>query len=376
VEIKKKIFFVIKSTLILIAFLTVILFFYTAFFYEKSSIEKQIVKNEKIAEEILAEEQKLREEERLKEEQEAAAKKIREKTQIKKIKKNIKDGLYAIVGDKAITHSDIFNEIKTILILNNINYSEDKRKELQQMAVKAVIKRNIKEIAIAKNDFLKFNEADLKNNLNRVAAGINVDIATLKKICEDNEIDFTSIVHQLKTELLWNSLIFALYKDRVKINIKEIEEQLKLNQNKKEFDEFLISEIIINHVEKDKLRSKIEEIENKIKVEGFKNTAMKLSIASSAINGGDLGWLSVNQISKKFRPIIINTTVGGLSKPVLLKEGILIFMVRDKRKINKEISLEDLKNELVSAEKTKMLNMYSRSHYDNLRRTIPIKHFQ
>ena len=53
----------------------------------------------------------------------------------------------------------------------------------------------------------------------------------------------------------------------------------------------------------------------------------------------------------------------------------IFFKVRDKRIIEKEINLEELKNQLVELEKTKMLNMYSRSHYDNLKRLVSIKFF-
>ena len=67
--------------------------------------------------------------------------------------------------------------------------------------------------------------------------------------------------------------------------------------------------------------------------------------------------------------------MGGISEPILLSEGILFFKVRDKRKITKKLTLEEQKNQLVNTEKTKILNMYSLSHYDNLRRVIPIKYF-
>ena len=70
---------------------------------------------------------------------------------------------------------------------------------------------------------------------------------------------------------------------------------------------------------------------------------------------------------------IINTPVGQLSEPIILREGVLIFKIRDKRDIKNNKSLEEIKNELVNAEKTKMLQMYSLSHYDKLRRTINIK---
>ena len=41
----------------------------------------------------------------------------------------IKDALYATVGKKAITYSDIINEIKIILIINNQSFSEEKRRQ-------------------------------------------------------------------------------------------------------------------------------------------------------------------------------------------------------------------------------------------------------
>ena len=123
------------------------------------------------------------------------------------------------------------------------------------------------------------------------------------------------------------------------------------------------------------LMKKIGKIKKKIEIEGFKNTAMKLSISKTAIKGGDLGWLNENKISKNFKSIIFNTPVGGLSKPILLKDGILIFKVRDKRKIKEEINLEELKNQIVNNEKTKMLNNYSNTHYGNLRKSIAVKFF-
>ena len=135
------------------------------------------------------------------------------------------------------------------------------------------------------------------------------------------------------------------------------------------------SEIIVKAVEKNKLESMIKDIKKRIEIEGFKNVAMKLSISESAMSGGDLGWVNENKLAKTFRSILSITPIGGISKAILLNENILIFKVRDKRKIKKEINLEELKNQLVDSEKTKMLNMYSRSHYDNLRRLASIKFF-
>ena len=98
---------------------------------------------------------------------------------------------------------------------------------------------------------------------------------------------------------------------------------------------------------------------------------MNLSISETAIKGGDLGWLNENVISKKYRSKIAETPVGNISEPIFLREGILIFKVREKRKIARNI--EEEKNQLVNFEKTKILRMHSSSHYDKLKRSTSIK---
>ena len=288
----------------------------------------------------------------------------------------ISDSLFITVGNKPITRSDIVNEIKIRLILNNESYSEDRRDQLQEMAVSTIIKRNIKQIALDRNNFFKFNQEDLEKELIRLANNINVDLDTLKNICTSNELDFSIIEDQIKVELYWNSLIFEMYKDRLSVNPDEIDEELKSLQSKKKINEYLISEIVIKSIDKNKLESEVEELKNKIKIEGFESVAKSSGISESAIKGGDLGWLNENIISKKIKKTIVNTPVGSLSDPILLPEGILIFKVRDKREVENNLSLEETKNQLVYSEKIRMLNIHSLSHYDKLKRSVSIKFFQ
>jgi len=287
----------------------------------------------------------------------------------------IKDSLFATVGNKAITRSDIINEIKIILILNGQNFSQDYAEQIESSAIQSTIKRSLKRIEIEKYKSLNFNYDDLNSELNQLASNINMNLDTLKNTFIANELDFSSLTNQIQTELLWNSLIFKLYKDRLSININEIEEQLKLIQNKKEMEEYLISEIIIKPVSQDKLQSKIKEIKNKISIEGFEKVAIDLSISETALKGGNLGWISENLISETFKSKIINTPVGNISEPIILPQGILFFKLRDKRKLKKFTNLEDVKNQLINAEKTKILKMHSLSHYENLKRSIPIHYY-
>ena len=287
----------------------------------------------------------------------------------------ISDSLYMTVGNKPVTLSDIVNEIKIILILNNESYSEDKRDKLQEMAVKSIINRSIKRIELERNNFFKLNPLDFENEIKNLAININVDIETLKNICASNDLDFSIIEDRVKADLFWNSLIFQLYKNKLSISSNEINEQLKLAQNKKKIEEYLISEILIKPIEGKNLEFQIKELKNKIKVEGFENVAKTLSVSESSIKGGDLGWVNENIISKKVKSAIVNTPVGAVSEVVILPEGILIYKIRDKRELKNNQTLEETKERLVNLQKQKILNMHSISHYDKVRKTIIINFF-
>ena len=289
----------------------------------------------------------------------------------------IEDAIYATVANKAITHSDIINEIKIILILNGQSYSEDRKEILEKMALKSVIKREIKKIEVEKYPKLKFKPSDLEKELNNIANNLNLDLNTLKDAFITNEIDFSNVVEQMKTELLWNTLIFEIYKNRITINKDEIDDQLSKfqNQNKEKIEEYLISEIVIRSVEKDKIESEIKRIKDKISIEGFANVAMDVSISETSVSGGNLGWVNENSISEELKSKIAMTPIGNISEPIFLQEGILFFTVRDKRISNESRDLEEEKNRLVNAEKAKILRMHSLSHYDNIRRTISIRYY-
>ena len=69
-------------------------------------------------------------------------------TILEKTNAEISDALFMTIGNKAIAQSDVVNEIKILLILNNETYSDDKRDQLQNAAINSIIKRKVKEIEI------------------------------------------------------------------------------------------------------------------------------------------------------------------------------------------------------------------------------------
>ena len=94
----------------------------------------------------------------------------------------------------------------------------------------------------------------------------------------------------------------------------------------------------------------------------------KYSISESAINNGSIGWVSEKSLNRIFLNVINNLNVNDVSKPIKHLESQVIFKLND-IKINKseEIDLKKLKENIVFQMKNEKLNLYSRSHFTNVK---------
>ena len=287
----------------------------------------------------------------------------------------IEDSLFASVGAQAITNSDVVNEIKMILIMNNKTYNKDEKKQIQSTAINEVVKRAVKKIEVSKYEGLSYSIPDLNMELERIANNLSIDTQGLKDRFEKQGIDFLAITESLRIELLWNSLISNLYEDRLNVNLEEIDEQVSLYKNKKDVYNYLISEIVIKPASSSELKSEIKKIKDKIALNGFEKTAIEFSVSETASKGGNLGWINEGIIAKKFKSQIINTNVGNVAEPIILQDGILFFKIRDKKIVTKNINIDEVKNKLIFNEKNKILNMYSLTHFEKVKRNIVIKYY-
>ena len=138
-------------------------------------------------------------------------------------------------------------------------------------AVKNLINKTIKKGEINKYKIKEYNKKDLQNYTNNIAKNLNTNSSGLKKIFKQFDLDYEIFLEKHETELLWNSLIYQLYKNQTNVNIVEVEnemEKIKNDKNKKELKE--IKENILNTRKEEKLnlfsRSHFSNLENTIVV--------------------------------------------------------------------------------------------------------------
>ena len=179
--------------------------------------------------------------------------------QNKIVHSQINNKIIISVGNYPITTIDLLKEIKLIAILSGTDINQNNREQIKWLAVKSLIKRNIKESEIKRRNIYKYNKKQLNGLILNTSTKLGVDQEGLKQILERNNLSYKELINRFETDLKWNYMIFQIYKNKISLNTAEIEnkiqvrmESLKDNSSQNEIN--LIKEQIINQEKEKKLK--------------------------------------------------------------------------------------------------------------------------
>ena len=268
------------------------------------------------------------------------------------------------IEDQIITNHDINKESEYLKILNpNLNQlTNDQVHEIAKNSlINEIIKKNeIKKVlnfdqeSVYLNDYIKDfytklnfeNETELKNYL------ISISNYT-----------FNQIKEKIKTEVMWNELIYLKYNDQVNINKSKLLRRIEDLKDKTR-KEFKLSEIVFKNKKNNELDLEINKIKSSINEIGFKNTANIYSISESAKLGGDIGWINENNLSEKIFNMIVNLQKNEVSDVIQIGNNYLLLKIDDIRLINIPINQEEELKKMTVFETNKQLNQFSKIFFD------------
>lgn len=277
------------------------------------------------------------------------------------------------IENKIITSFDLKNKIKADLIIRNQALNQENVDATKKRAMNFLINSRVKEIELEKYNF-NIENTDISKQLIQVSSG---NIQDLKNKFEQNNISFELFKNEIKTEIAWQQLIFNIYTNKVEVDQKDIEIDIQeIIKKEKSLEEYRLSVIEIENDKNFDIRNKrIKEVFEKIQILGFGETASKISISSSSLKKGDLGWIGTNLMSKKIFNVLKDLKIGDVSKPIEDFESITFFKITDKRFVKNNFSdLNKLRENLIKSKKNDLYKLYSNSHLSKLKNNSLIEY--
>ena len=270
-----------------------------------------------------------------------------------------------VIENEPITNVAISNEIKYLLLINK-KLNEVSKEDMVQYASKSILREKIKEVELKKYYTFGKNNKIVDQNLNAFMQKLNI---TNDDIFNNliNEIGLSKkfIKKKIEIEFLWNQLIVQLYGDKISIDENKLRNKLKkkINSSSNLLREYLLYEITFSPNTMEDFKEEYEKIKKSIEEIGFESSANILSNSSSAKLGGKIGWVNENQLSKSIINNIQNLNLGEYSKPINISSGNIILMIKDKREIKNNLSLEDELKKAISNEADKQFSQFSSIYF-------------
>ena len=238
---------------------------------------------------------------------------------------------------------------------------------------------NLINYKLKKEEVLKFNvnvdKRALENHLKNLYLKYQTDSSGLEKLFNDRNLNLEFYLDEVKTEISWQALIFELYNDKIDIDDNEVDKELnEMIKDQKNIEEFKLAEIEILLENNSKDNNRLDEVVKQIKLVGFENAAIKFSTSSSALDGGEIGWINLKSLSDSVRNLIIEMKPGEISKPLIKSNSVMIFKLLDKRKLNvNDVDIKKIREGIISIMKNELFNLYSNSHLSKLKNDAFIK---
>lgn len=279
--------------------------------------------------------------------------------------------LFKIDGE-IITTADITNESNYLKFLNK-NMNSLEKKQILEISKNSLIKDKIK-----KKEILKFiEEIRIEKEIMEIIIksfyqkiGLNSK-EEFVQILKKKKLRYSYVENKLSINALWNQLIYDKFSSKIKINNKEIRDDI-INEGSF-VKKFLLSEIVFVLDKDTNLEKRYEIIKESIKKNGFENTALQYSVSESSNTGGKLDWISEVSLNKKFLKEINSLKIGNYTKPMVIPGGFILIKLNDVRKDKKKIDIDEEFKKVVKIKTGQQLNTLSNIYFKKILKNYKIE---
>ena len=285
---------------------------------------------------------------------------------------SIENKIVVKVDNDIITTLDIKKESVYLETLNS-NISKLSPEQIYEVSKNSLIREKIKKRAIIKNlNSLKIEDEILDSIIKNMYNELNLNSKDeLINFLNSKKLSFQNIEEKITNEILWNRLIYFKYKNKIKINKKEIEKQIK--RQKTNLKQYLLQEILFEVGKDEDLETKNSIIKKNIKENGFEKTALLFSISDTSKNGGIIGWVNENSLNKKIQNELNNLNIGDYTKAITIPGGFLILRIMNEKNLDQKINLNKEIEKTTNEKVNQQLNQYSIIFYNKIKKNAEIK---
>lgn len=242
----------------------------------------------------------------------------------------------ATVNDEPITNFDVIQRMRLILVSTGVQPTPELFQRVRAQALRALIDETV-QLQEAKKfpELGNIDQARIDAEIDRIAKQNSVTRAEIEKDLAAAGVNISTLERQLRAEIAWADLINGRYRARTRISSDQIDEALERLAANASKPQYLVSEILIeppSGASQAAIRGALDAVYGQLQAGApFPAVARQFSAASSAIQGGDVGWVLAGELRPEVEKVISTLNPGQISPPIETADGFYIMALRERR---------------------------------------------
>lgn len=257
------------------------------------------------------------------------------------------EGIAAIVNDKPISYSDVRQRARLLLL--TIGASDPTQEQVQQItgqALEQLIDEKLQLDRVAEYE-VQVDPREIDAAVQDMASEAGVTGDVLRQQLAASGVNPTSLEEQMRADIAWNRLMSGLYGNRIRISENQVDDQMSRLRAASQKTQFRLGEIFLyapDEATKTEAMQAAESIIAQLQQGAdFRVAAQRISSAPTAAAGGDMGWVTKEDVDPAISAALGDAASNGLLEPIQTENGIYIILVGGKREPAEPVTRVDLK---------------------------------
>ena len=259
--------------------------------------------------------------------------------QISNAKEQMLDRIIAIVDESVVLESELVRRSNAIIAqIKSRNQAVPSLKILRKQVLDRLIIESL-QLDTAKRVGVRISDGELNATLEKIAESSNMSVEQLQKQVESDGTAWAIFREDIRNEVMIDRVQRGMVQRRIQVSEKEIDNIVQqLDKEGESRTQYHLGHILLALPESatpEQLAAKREEARKIIEAlrggSNFEEFAVAFSSGQNSLEGGDMGWRSLNQLPALFAGTVKNMNVSDVSEPLRSGSGLHILFLKDKK---------------------------------------------
>jgi peptidyl-prolyl cis-trans isomerase SurA len=259
--------------------------------------------------------------------------------QISNAKEQMLDRIIAIVDESVVLESELVRRSNAIIAqIKSRNQAVPSLKILRKQVLDRLIIESL-QLDTAKRVGVRISDGELNATLEKIAESSNMSVEQLQKQVESDGTAWAIFREDIRNEVMIDRVQRGMVQRRIQVSEKEIDNIVQqLDKEGESRTQYHLGHILLALPESatpEQLAAKREEARKIIEAlrggSNFEEFAVAFSSGQNSLEGGDMGWRSLNQLPTLFAGTVKNMNVNDVSEPLRSGSGLHILFLKDKK---------------------------------------------